>query len=185
MAIGYAVLTGCYYSGVFSGRDLRFMSTALFGQDGDSYDQTAILTSDNKLNSTALAEVGLPRYTTTFAISQLCYNLSLGATIVHILLYNWPELKRGTQCPNHRFNGTLTLWSAFGGFDFLKSIHNIDDPHYNGPYDSTRSAISHSSNATVMKKYREVPQWWYCTVFLISLGIGIGCSVRDLMLLHS
>ena len=28
-----------------------------------------------------------------------------------------------------------------------------------------------------MKKYREVPQWWYGLLFLVSLGIGIGCSV--------
>ena len=28
-----------------------------------------------------------------------------------------------------------------------------------------------------MKKYPEVPQWWYGIVFLASLAIGIGCSV--------
>jgi hypothetical protein len=95
MAIGYALLTGSYYSGVFNGRDLKFMSTSLFGSDGESYNQTAILTPENRLNSTALELIGLPRYTTTFAISQLCYNLSLGATIMHIALYNWKDLKKG------------------------------------------------------------------------------------------
>lgn len=28
-----------------------------------------------------------------------------------------------------------------------------------------------------MLKYAEVPQWWYLAVFLVSLGVGIGCSV--------
>lgn len=29
-----------------------------------------------------------------------------------------------------------------------------------------------------MKKYKEVPQWWYMLLFVGSLAIGIGCSVR-------
>jgi len=27
-----------------------------------------------------------------------------------------------------------------------------------------------------MKKYREVPQWWYLSLYVISLAVGIGCS---------
>jgi len=27
-----------------------------------------------------------------------------------------------------------------------------------------------------MKKYPEVPQWWYITLFVLSLAVGIGCS---------
>ena len=34
-----------------------------------------------------------------------------------------------------------------------------------------------------MKKYSEVPLWWYGIVFLGSLAIGIGCSVRRLYML--
>ncbi len=111
--LGYIVLTACYYTNVFNGRDILWMSTALFNNEGGSYDQKAILTPENTLNSTALATVGLPRYTTTYAISQMCYNFSLGAAIVHVLLWHWPELK-----------------AAFGGARFLKSDQDIDDPHY-------------------------------------------------------
>lgn len=97
MAIGYAVLTGCYYANAFSGRDLVFMSTSLFGIDGSEYNQTAILTPQNTLDPTKLAEVGLPRYTTTFAISQMTYNSSLGAAFVHVFLWSWKELKEGDR----------------------------------------------------------------------------------------
>ncbi|KAI0321162.1 OPT oligopeptide transporter [Amylostereum chailletii] len=142
MALGYIVLTTSYYSNIFDGRDLTWMSNSLFGSDGEVYNQTAVLTPDNKLDPNALATVGLPRFTTTYAISQLCYNLSLGAAIVHVLLYNWKELKE-----------------AFGGMRFITNRDDIDDPHY-----------------LEMKKYREVPQWWYLAVFVASLGIGIGCS---------
>ena len=29
-----------------------------------------------------------------------------------------------------------------------------------------------------MKKYKEVPQWWYLVLLVSALVIGIGCSVR-------
>ena len=113
LALGYLVLTLSYYNNVFDGRDLLWMSQSLFGSDGKRYNQTAILTPENTLDRSKLGDVGLPRYTTTYAISQMCYNFSLGAAIVHVLLWNWKELKR-----------------AFGGMRFLKSEQDIDDPHY-------------------------------------------------------
>ncbi|KAG9219680.1 hypothetical protein CCMSSC00406_0005998 [Pleurotus cornucopiae] len=141
LALGYLILTACYYSNVFNGRDLAFMSTSLFGGDGQIYNQSAVIGSDYKLNRAALEVIGLPRYTTTYAISQLCYNVSLGAAVTYILLWHWKEL-------------------PFGGMRFLRQSHDeIDDPHYQE-----------------MRKYPEVPQWVYGSLFLLSLGIGIGCS---------
>ncbi|CAL1709266.1 unnamed protein product [Somion occarium] len=142
MAIGYLVLTLAYYSNAFNGRDLVFMSTSLFGLDGRSYNQSAILTSENKLDTEKLAELGLPRYTSTYTISQMCYNFSLGAALVHVAIWYWKDLRR-----------------AFGGFRFLKNGQDIDDPHYQQ-----------------MKKYPEVPQWWYLLVLVLSVAVGIGCS---------
>ncbi|KAF7316771.1 OPT oligopeptide transporter [Mycena chlorophos] len=113
MWLGYIVLTTTYYSNIFNGRNLPFMSTALFGADGSSYNQTAVITPDYHLNKTALTTIGLPRYTTTYAVSQLCYNLSLGAAVTSLFLWHWPELK-----------------AAFGGMQFLKGGQEIDDPHY-------------------------------------------------------
>jgi hypothetical protein len=95
MVLGYIVLTTIYYSNTFSGRDIVFMSTDLFGQDGNSYNQSAILTPDYKVDPSKLPEVGLPRYSATYATSQLCYNLCLGATVVHMLLWHWKELRNG------------------------------------------------------------------------------------------
>ncbi|KAH9855640.1 OPT oligopeptide transporter [Lenzites betulinus] len=142
MAIGYLALTLAYYNNAFDGRSIPWMSQSLFDKDGGSYNQSAILTPDNDVDHSKLATVGLPRYTTSYVISQMCYNFSLGAAIVHVLLWHWPDLKR-----------------AFGGMRFLKSNQDIDDPHFQA-----------------MKKYQEVPQWWYMALFAASLAIGIGCS---------
>ncbi|ETW80571.1 oligopeptide transporter [Heterobasidion irregulare TC 32-1] len=113
MALGYIILTACYYANTFNGRNLVFMSTSLFGDDGGTYNQSAVLTSDHRLDPSKLAEIGLPRYTTSYTISQLVYNLSLGAAIVHVVLWYWSDLKR-----------------ALGGTRFLKTDLEIDDPHY-------------------------------------------------------
>ncbi|KAJ3901475.1 OPT oligopeptide transporter [Lentinula edodes] len=116
MALSYIILTSCYYSNVFNGRDLIWMSTSLFGTNGSTYDQDAVITSDYRLNETALETVGLPRYTTTYAIAQLSYNLSLGAAVTTMLLWHWPKLSK-----------------AFGKMQILKSgPADVDDPHYQG-----------------------------------------------------
>lgn len=95
MLLGYIVLTTAYYSNVFNGRDLKWMSNSLFASDGSKYNQTAVIGSDYRLDQSALETVGLPRYTTTYAISQLCYNLSLGSAISTIILWHWRELRDG------------------------------------------------------------------------------------------
>jgi hypothetical protein len=99
MGIGYIVLTATYYANVFNGKDLTFMSTALFGLDGNSYNQTAVINSNYQINQDALESIGLPRFTTTYAVSQLCYNLSLGAAFTALILWHWPEMKAGVICP--------------------------------------------------------------------------------------
>ncbi|OSD07818.1 OPT oligopeptide transporter [Trametes coccinea BRFM310] len=113
MAIGYLTLTLAYYNNAFNGRNLLWMSTSLFNSEGGSYNQTAILTPQHTVDHSKLESVGLPRYTTTYVISQMCYNFSLGAAIVHVFLWHWPDLKR-----------------AFGGMRFLRASQDIDDPHY-------------------------------------------------------
>jgi hypothetical protein len=60
MAVGYLVLTTAYYANVFNGRNLVFMSTSLFGTDGNVYNQTAILTPEFTLDPSKLAQVGVP-----------------------------------------------------------------------------------------------------------------------------
>ncbi|OCH87078.1 OPT oligopeptide transporter [Obba rivulosa] len=142
MAIGYVVLMLVYYTNTFNARDLVWMSQDLFATDGTPYNATAILNDDFSVDPAKLAQVGLPRFTATYTVSQMCYNFSLGAAVVHVLLWYWGDLKK-----------------TFGKLQFLGKSDECDDPHY-----------------AQMKKYPEVPHWWYLAVFFISLGVGIGCS---------
>lgn len=117
MGLGYIVLTTAYYGNLYNGRDILWMSNSLFNNNGTRYNQTAVLTPDYQLNYTAVATVGLPRYTTTYTISQLCYNLSLGAAITHVLLYNWKDLVTGmcTRFENVASRLILGQHSAISG----------------------------------------------------------------------
>ncbi|KAG6334940.1 hypothetical protein ID866_4157 [Astraeus odoratus] len=80
-----------------------------------------------------------------FAVSQMAGYASMGAAFSHIALWHWKE-----------------LWTAFRGFNFLKSGQAFDDIHFQK-----------------MKVYKEVPQWWYCMLFGVSLCLAIGMAYVD------
>ncbi|KAH7915991.1 OPT oligopeptide transporter protein-domain-containing protein [Hygrophoropsis aurantiaca] len=111
----YVLMMACYYGDVFQGysRGIPFMSTALFSGNGSSYDQSAILNSNNQLDPEKYAEIGPPFMTTTYAVSLLVSYGSTGAAFSHIFLWHWKE-----------------LWQAFKGFNFLKSEQDFDDVHF-------------------------------------------------------
>ncbi|KAJ7855008.1 OPT oligopeptide transporter protein-domain-containing protein [Mycena olivaceomarginata] len=115
MWLGYIVLTTCYYSNVFNGRDLPFMSTSLFSETGDTYNQSEVITVDYKLNTGNRSQDSrTASVLDNIRHKSLCYNLSLGAAVTYLFLWHWPELR-----------------SAFGGLRFLKRGHaEVDDPHY-------------------------------------------------------
>lgn len=136
------------------------MSTDLFASDGSAYDQSQILTPENTLDPAKLAAYGAPRYTATYAISQLAYNLSLGAAIVHVFIWHWKELKE-----------------AFGGMRFMKNGQDIDDPHFESTLHFYSSCMVLMQVAE-MKVYKEVPQWWYLSLLFGALAVAIGCNVR-------
>jgi hypothetical protein len=109
-----------------------FMSTALFGLDGQVYNQSAVLDSQYRLDRSKLDQVGLPRFTTTYALSQLFYNLSLGSAVVSVTLWYWDDLKRG-ELFWLSVSKIATAFSAFGSLRFLRGDGGgYDDPHYNG-----------------------------------------------------
>jgi OPT family small oligopeptide transporter len=99
----------CYARNVWHAQNFPFLTQLLFHENGEEYDQLAILNDDFTLNSTKLAEQGLPYY----AASQLLYKVSrtvyIGAAITHFF-----------------------LWHSKSVYRILKAYKNEDcqDPHY-------------------------------------------------------
>lgn len=197
MALSYIILTSCYYSNVFNGRDLIWMSTSLFGTNGSTYDQDAVITSDYRLNETALETVGLPRYTTTYAIAQLSYNLSLGAAVTTMLLWHWPKLSKGKFVFFRHVSILISfvLFSIRQNADFKEWSCRCGRPSLSRWIFTTTAENMNLINLILAQRcwntvsstlfqqvfsftnlIAEVPQWAYGALLLASLAVCIGTS---------
>lgn len=95
--IGYlgciALTLSTYYLGLWSSKSFPFMAQDLFLANGSVYDQTQILNEHNQVDMAQLEAYGLPWFATSNALSILCMNAGVSAAIVHILLWNWNDIK--------------------------------------------------------------------------------------------
>ncbi|KAF8890828.1 peptide transporter MTD1 [Gymnopilus junonius] len=77
----------CFAANTWSGQTFPFLSQALFYENGSLYDQLAILDENFRLNPAKLAEVGLPWFASSQVLTKIGANLSIGATIMHVILW--------------------------------------------------------------------------------------------------
>ncbi|KAI0529874.1 OPT oligopeptide transporter protein-domain-containing protein [Xylaria digitata] len=89
-----------YYMNIWRAQDFPFLSQLLFSQDSTSskyviYNQTEILDDRNVLLPSALEKEGIPYFAGTYAMFLLTNNLAVTATISHLLLWNWDDVKTG------------------------------------------------------------------------------------------
>ncbi|THH31057.1 hypothetical protein EUX98_g3142 [Antrodiella citrinella] len=87
----YGLMTGVYYGNLWHAKDFPFMSQAIFASDGTQYNQTALLTN-GRFDPAAYAELGPAWFSATNALYLITSNLSLGATVTHVLIYHWRDL---------------------------------------------------------------------------------------------
>jgi hypothetical protein len=91
-AINYLLLPLAYYTNVFKARNFPFISQNLFFENGTVYDQNLILNPDFSLNHTAVEIYGQPWQATSNVLYNMGINLSIGAIIVHIILWHGDEI---------------------------------------------------------------------------------------------
>jgi OPT family oligopeptide transporter len=149
---------GLYYGNVWRAQDFPFLSQLLFSQSSNStmfvvYNQTAILDANKELDPILLDAIGLPFFTATTASYILTTNLSIGATLLHVLLFNFNAIKDIFQLPK---------WANIKGrgqYVPLSEETRELDPHYQK-----------------MLVYAEVPSWWYILVGLLSVATGLAST---------
>ncbi|KAG6898080.1 hypothetical protein C0992_006000 [Termitomyces sp. T32_za158] len=86
-AICIIAFCACYARNVWNGQNFPFLSQALFNENGTRYNQLAILDEHFKLDTTKLAQVGLPWFASSQVITRIGSNLAIGATIMHVALW--------------------------------------------------------------------------------------------------
>lgn len=156
---------------MWRGRDFPFLSQLLFtGNSNGSYyeqfNQTIILTADNTLNQTALDDYGIPYFTPTYMLSILTNNLAITATFTHMILYNWPVMKTAlAMFSPYRLkrsldprNWNLRFYKATGE----RKEGEFDDPELDPHF-------------RLMAAYKDVPNWWYAALLVISFIVGMVC----------
>ena len=83
-----------YQQNVWKSQNFPFLSQLLFYENGTEYNQLLILNDDFTLNTTKLAEHGLPYYAGSqvlYKVSRTMYN---GAAIMHFVVWHAKDVWR-------------------------------------------------------------------------------------------
>lgn len=133
-------------------------------------------------------------YTTTNTISALAYNLGLGAAITHVFLWNWTELKEGLYCLSHKrttFDHRFKLKPSGDSNSCnlaRRSMTHIIEVCSFRLRSATLQLMIIQKCGSIVKSHNGMSLWraaphlgaepvsrWYLTLFVVSLGVGIGC----------
>ncbi|GAM88615.1 hypothetical protein ANO11243_066490 [Dothideomycetidae sp. 11243] len=165
---------GIYYGNLWRSQDFPFLSQLLYNGDGSNgtqftvYDLKAILNSDNEINRTAFNEQGIPYLTGSYVAYLITTNMGATATLVHMFLWNWEEIKGGfswASPANLKLHMRSDSWKFWQGSETKEEQQKrvladpSIDPHY---------------KLMIKNGYDEVPMYWFGLVFLFSFIIGLG-----------
>ncbi|THZ80396.1 OPT superfamily oligopeptide transporter [Aureobasidium pullulans] len=89
---------GIYYGNLWNSQDFPFLSQSLFNSTSTAtnytvYNQSLILDSNFHIDFDKLDEQGIPYLTGTYIAYLITSNAGLTATFVHMLMWNWDDLK--------------------------------------------------------------------------------------------
>ncbi|KAK8118886.1 uncharacterized protein PG998_003512 [Apiospora kogelbergensis] len=166
ICLNVAVCLGMYYGNVWRAKDFPLLSQLLFSPQSNSthyvvFKQNAILDSQGVVDDAQVKEEGIPYMAASFAQYVLTENLAITATITHMLLYNWDDLKTAwafITFANLRKLARPITWMPWKRRDVEEEEREILDPHYR-----------------LMLKYKPAPDWWFGVIFLVATVCGLIC----------
>ncbi|RDW72238.1 oligopeptide transporter 2 [Coleophoma crateriformis] len=143
-AISGIIIIIMYYSNTSWGSYMPINSNTAFANTGVAYNVSQVLTPDNKVNIDAYKTYGPPYYSVSnLYVTGACY-VYYTFSIVYVFIRYWRPLRKA-------FVGiVLNTWhrrSIYTGFE--------------------------DGQTRMMRKYKEVPEWWYSLVFLFGFIISI------------
>ena len=160
------LFSAAYYGNVWDAQNFPFLSQEIFSETSNAsnpvlWNQTAVIGPDNRINQAALDAQGLPYFATTYALNLLVTNMSVTCAMVHLILWNWTDMKAAFRMftpANLRNlfdfkNWSLNFWRTS---DVPAENQEHYDPHYK-----------------LMLAYKAVPDWWFGCVLLLSFVIAM------------
>jgi len=175
--IGYVLciilFMGIYYGNIWRSQDFPFLSQLLYDSTSNStvfaqYNITQILTPQNFIDRAGLEANGIPYLTGTYVTYLITTNCGCTATLVHMCLWNWDDIKAAFSflLPSNLKKLLQPSFWIFWKGGKTKEEHKREvlenprmDPHY---------------KMMVQAGYDEVPNWWYGNVLLLSFIVGMG-----------
>jgi len=175
--IGYlfciVIFMAIYYGNIWQSQDFPFLSQLLYDGSASNftsyapYNETLILTPDNFIDDAALKANGIPFLTGTYVAYLITTNMGSTATLVHMFLWNWDDIKAGFAWMAPRNLRKLIspefwkFWKAGETKEEFRDRVLADpdcDPHY---------------KIMIRNGYEEVPNWWYGAVLVVSFVVGL------------
>lgn len=169
ICLNVAVCLGMYYGNIWRAKDFPLLSQLLFSPKSNSthyvvYQQNAILDSQGIVDDVQVKQEGIPYMAASFAQYVLTENLAITATITHMLLYNWNDLKcawSGVTLANLKRLTRAETWmhcKKQPKEEMSEEEKKDLDPHYR-----------------LMLKYKPAPDWWFGIIFLVATAAGLVC----------
>lgn len=162
--IGYILCIVCfcgvYWGNIWKAQNFPFLSQELFYENGTIYDQLLILNDKYEVDPALLEVQGLPYYAGTWVLQLLTTNLGMAATVTHLLIWNYDDMKAAWNWLTP--SGLVSLFKKFD-WRFWRDagIRDVEedpelDPHYRE-----------------MLKYADAPNSWYIVTLLCSIIIAL------------
>ncbi|UKZ83902.1 hypothetical protein TrVFT333_011717 [Trichoderma virens FT-333] len=159
-----------YYGNVWQSMNFPFLSQLLY--DGSSnatnfveYNLTVILNPDNTINNTLVAEQGYPYLSGSYVLYLITTNIGITAAIVHMLLWNYDDIKEGwsfLRPSKLRRLGNASTW-----------INNTENEETRRQLALANDEVDPHYKLMMQNGYTEVPNWWYGIVLVLSFVIGM------------
>jgi hypothetical protein len=166
--ISIGLYMGLYYSNTWNARKFPFISPLMFSHKSNShkyvtYNQTAILNKEFQVDPALLAKQGLPYLSSSFAFSTTIMNVAIMATVSHMCLWHWNDIKSAFMiCSGAQLKKLfkpkewdLKFWNHKATKVSDEEAEAID-PHYR-----------------LMQSYEDVPSWWFGSIWVVSVAIGL------------
>lgn len=154
MLIGFFAIVGLWWTNYKWTAYLPINSNSIFTNTGKRYSVTSVLNSQGKLDQDKYERVGPPFYSAANLVAYGAFFAVYPMNFFYVVFSHWRQLKFALVGIGKSFNFKVKR-STYEGFD---------DPF-----------------SVSMKKYPEVPEWWFVIILLISLVFSIvNVEVYDL-----
>ena len=165
---------GLYYSNTWRAQDFPFLAQQLLDGSSNStnfvtYNQSAILNDQFVVDPAKLAAQGAPWLTASYLGYLVTSNMGFTATFVHMLLWNFDDIKQGwlwarpSNLKKLLQPGAWRFWAnqetPEERNERMQGDHKLD-PHY---------------RLMVRNLYKEVPIWWWGIVLVVCWVVALGC----------